>query len=138
MNDDKVYILEKAWKLKSPDFTFNKDEFDYALIRPCNVDYKTHRNFALGKKVKIHSMIYEGCVAFWYAKDFMSDSRHIPFEQFLVDANTNKIAIPLFENWVFEHDWHSYTVKTIDLKTNEVLYDATKLWLSERRRKALI
>ena len=47
-----LYILEKVWKISYPyDFIFKKDSFDYALIRICNVDYKTYNDFILGKKI---------------------------------------------------------------------------------------
>lgn len=139
MKDEKLYILEKVWKIESTDFKFDKDKFDYALIRPCNVDYKTHRNFALGKSIKVSTIVYEGCVSSWYAdKSYGNLGFAGPFEQFMVDANVNKLAVPLFENWVFAHNWQNYTVKTIDLKTGEVLYDSMHIWLSERRQMTLI
>ena len=138
-NDEKLYILEKVWKINSIDFCFNKRKFDYALIRPCNVDYMTYRNFSLGKKVKTNVIIHEGCISSWYAdKELKCISFNGPFEQFMVDANINKLAIPLIENWIFEHNWKSYTVRTIDLKKHEVLYDNVKHWLREQRRNSLI
>ena len=135
----KLYVLEKIWKIESPDFKFNKDKFYCALVRPCNVDYKTYRNFLLGKNVKVDSIVHEGCIASWYAdKRFADVGQTGPFEKFMVDVNVNKQAFPLIEDWVFEHNWKSYTVKAVDLKTNEVLYDATPKWLGEHAKWRMI
>lgn len=130
-----LYILEKIWKISYPyDFIFKKDGFDYAFIRPCNVDYKTYNDFMLGKKTAPDMIRYEGSIAVWPSDPFSSRS----YEEFLVDVNVNKLIFPLFENWIFSDNWKKYTVKTIDLKTNKVLFDITSQWLSERRRCNLI
>ena len=118
MKDDTLYILEKTWKIESSDFKFDKTKFDYALVRPCNVDYKTYKNFVLGKKVKAKCIVHEGCIASWYTDGrFTQLGSGKPFEQFLVETNVNKQAIPLIENWIFEHNWKYYTVCTIDLRS---------------------
>lgn len=139
MKNERLYILEKGWKVSLSNFSFTKDNFDYALIRPCNVDYKTYKNFTLGKSSTVKSVIHEGCIASWYA-----DSRMIyagapkTFEEFMIDANVNLQAFPLIENWMFEHNWRNFTVKTIDLKTGKTLFDITDKWLSEMLEKHLI
>ena len=140
MKQDTLYILEKYWKINRPDnFKFDKDRFDYALVRPCNVDYTTYKNFVLGKKVKVKSIVHEGCIASWYAdgRFFQIGSRG-PFEQFIVDVNVNKQAFPLIENWMFEHNWQTYTVRTVDLKTGKTLFDSTDRWLNENAQWKLI
>ena len=42
----------------------------------------------------------------------------------MIYANVNKCIFPAIENWlVRSENYSTYYVKTIDLKTNEVLYD---------------
>lgn len=140
MKNETLYILEKIWKIDKKDFKFDKDKFDCVLVRPCNVSYRTYRNFSLGKKVKVKTIIHEGCVASWSADKSFAYCTGAPdnFDQFIIETNVNRQVFPLIENWVFEQNWKSYTVKTIDLKTNEVLFDATNKWLSENKPYYLI
>ena len=85
-----LYILEKIWKISYPyDFIFKKDGFDYAFIRPCNVDYKTYNDFMLGKKTAPDMIRYEGSIAVWPSDPFSSRS----YEEFLVDVNVNKVNL---------------------------------------------
>ena len=54
------------------------------------------------------------------------------FEEFMIYANLNKCIFPLIENWYVEDDmFNTYHVKTIDLKTNEVLFDDIKRVLKQ-------
>lgn len=139
MKDDTLYILEKIWKVELTSFKFDKDKFDYARVRPCNVNYRTYKNFVLGKRIKTKCIVHEGCVASWYSNNsFSTIGSTGPFEQFIVETNINKQVFPLIENWVFEHDWKSYTVCTIDLKTGEKLFDKVDWWLNEKGRWKLI
>ena len=137
---ENTYVLEKTWKIESKDFKFDLNKFDYALIRPCNIPYKTYRDFSLGKKTRCKQIVHEGCVAYWYADDRLPalGSSFKTFEEFLVNANINKQAVPEFENWQFDFNWKTYTVRIIDLKTGEVLYDHIDKWLSENKRRGLI
>lgn len=131
VDPSKLYVLEKTWVVESRNFVLNSDKFDSALIRPCNVDYKTYKNFVLGKKVGVSTIIHEGCVAYWYRESWRHPGPAKSYEEFLIQANVNKLAFPLFENWMINCNWKTYTVKTIDLKTGKVLYDSTSRMLSE-------
>ena len=135
---ENTYILEKCWRIQSSDFRFDKDKFDIALVRPSNVSYQTYRDFSLGKKTKCNSIIHEGCIAYWYADGTGKSSTS--YEEFIIDANVNKQAFPEFECWQFtlNLNFQTYTVRVIDLKTGEVLYDHLDKWLSENTHRHLI
>ncbi len=131
VDPSKLYVLEKIWVVESRDFVLRDNEFDSALIRPCNVDYKTYKNFVLGKKVGVSTIIHEGCVTYWYREGLHHVDPVMTYEEFLIHANVNKLAFPRFENWMINCNWKTYTVKTIDLKTGKVLYDNISRMLSE-------
>lgn len=132
-------VIEKIWKIDSRDFTFDPDTFDFALIRPCNVPYRTYKNFCLGKFTQCKMIIHEGAVTSWHRdKNFRFPNEPKTFEEMLVDAELNKQANIDFENWMFDFNWRTYTVKTIDLRTGDVLYDHSNEWLSENKRRGLI
>lgn len=135
---DKLYILEKVWTIDSLSFRFNENAFNYALIRPCNVSYKVYRDFSLGKNIKDKCIIHEGCIASWYASKTFNFGFKGPYEEFIVDVNVNKQVFPLIENWVIENNWRSYTVKTIDLKTGETLFDNTSNWFKARKCRTFV
>lgn len=50
------------------------------------------------------------------------------FEEFIIYANVNRCIFPLIENWYVRNsiNYDTYVVKTIDLKTNDVLFDGIK------------
>lgn len=138
-NAHNTAVVEKVWKIWSRDFTFDPDKFDYTLVRPCDVSYRTYRNFSLGKKTKCKMITHEGAVLTWHRdKSFRFGNEPDTFEELLVKAGFTKQVVPEFENWLFEFNWKTYTVKTIDLKTNEVLYDHVDKWLNENKRRGLI
>lgn len=147
MNDDTTYVLEKTWRIDTHDFKLDADEFYFALVRPCGVTYREYRNFVLGKRLsKTACITHGGSVAQWYSKHCSSwyvenmhgNQQFSTFEQFMIDLNVRRMIIPSIENWMFEVDFKSYVVKTIDLKTGETLYDGAGELLSELRAKNLI
>ena len=134
-NKNNTAVLEKIWKVDTRDFTFDPGMFDFALVRPCNVAYKTYRNFCTRCKMITH----EGAVIAWHRdKNYGFPNDPKTFEEMLVNAGLSKNANPDFENWLFDLNWKTYTVKTVDLRTGEVLYDHPDKWLSENKRRGLI
>jgi hypothetical protein len=123
---NQLYVLEKIWKFK-PDLKISQDNMYEVLIRPCNVSYRTYRAFILGYNVKCQSISHEGCVLSWRPLNDISYCKQPnfkTFEEFMIYANVNKCVFPAIENWLIRSENYStYYVKTIDLKTNEVLYD---------------
>lgn len=148
MNDDTTYVLEKTWRIDTHDFKLDPDEFYSVLVRPCNLTYREYRNFVLGKHSSKTSCIkHEGSVAQWYSKRCsiwyvetgMHDKQQFStFDEFMIDLNVRRMIIPSIENWMFEVDFKSYVVKTIDLNTGETLYDGADKLLSELKAKNLI
>lgn len=134
---DKLYILEKIWNYSS-DMNFDQSTLHEVLIRPCNVSYRTYRNFALGNLVAgkhFEYIIHEPCIMDWmpnskyHALDVLPDLTECKsFEEFMIYANLNKCIFPLIENWYVRSslNYDTYVVKKIDLKTNEVLFDGIK------------
>ena len=129
MNEDtrQLYTLEKTWKYK-PGIKLDMSNVYEILIRPCNVSYKTYRRFALGLPTRCKTIMHEGCVLSWWPKDSsqLKFETHLAcktFEEFMLHANINMNINPLFENWIIAEEYNRRYVKTIDLKTNEVLYD---------------
>lgn len=132
-------VLEKIWKIESKDFKFDPEKFNYALVRPCNVTYQTYKNFCLGKNTKCKMIMHEGSVSAWHRdKSFSFGSEPNTFEEMLIKAELDCNASPDFENWLFDFNWKTYTVRTIDMRTNEVLYDHLDKWLSENKQRGLI
>lgn len=139
MKSNNTAVVEKIWKIDTRDFKFDPDKFNYALVRPCNVTYRTYKNFSLGKKTKCKMIVHDGAVLAWHRdKSYGFKDEPKTFEEMLVRAELDYTVMPEFENWMFDFNWKSYTVRTIDLKTNEVLYDHLDKWLSENRHRGLI
>ena len=138
-NESNTAVVEKIWKIKTRNFKFDPDKFDYALVRPCDVPYRTYKNFCTGKRTKCKMITHEGAVLSWHRDPSfsMSDEPHT-FEELMLNASFNKQTVPEFENWLFDVDWKTYTVRTIDLRTGEVLYDYVDKWLSESKWRFLI
>ena len=103
------------------------------------MSYKTYKNFCTGKRTKCKMITHEGAVLSWHRdKSFsLSDEPHT-FEELMLNASFNKQTVPEFENWLFDVNWKTYTVRTIDLRTGEVLYDYVDKWLSESKWRFLI
>ena len=138
-NESNTAVVEKIWKIDTRNFKFDPDKFEYALVRPCDVSYKTYKNFCTGKRTKCKMITHEGAVLSWHRdKSFsLSDEPHT-FEELMLNASFNKQTVPEFENWLFDVNWKTYTVRTIDLRTGEVLYDYVDKWLSESKWRFLI
>ena len=138
-NSRNTAIVEKIWKIDSKDFMFDPDKFNYVLVRPCNVTYQTYKNFLLGKKTKCKMIVHEGAVMSWH-RDKSLGWTHEPetFEEMLIKAELDCNVMPEFENWMFDFNWKTYTVRTIDMRTHKVLYDHLDKWLSENTRRGLI
>ena len=87
------------------------------------------------------SITHEGAIMSWYPRDphfsynssFHGHNHNFKtIEEFMIYANVNNQIEPLFENWVVNDDYSkSWHAKTIDLKTNETLYDNIKLLLKK-------
>lgn len=133
---NKLYVLEKIWHYK-PNFKFSQDELYEVLIRPCNVSYRTYRNFSLGHNIKNKTITHEGCVLSWWPDNshvyiYSKEPRFKSLEEFMIYANVDKCIIPLIENWmIMDNNHRNYFAKTIDLKTNEILYDNSDLLLTK-------
>lgn len=139
MKSNNTAVVEKIWKIDTRDFKFDPDKFDYALVRPCDVPYRTYKNFLTCKHPKCKMITHEGAVMSWHrdkSNSFSSEPK--TFEEMIVNAGFNKQTSPDFENWLFDLNWKTYTVKTIDLRTGKVLYDCVDKWLSESRARNLI
>lgn len=139
MKNNNTAVVEKIWKIDARNFKFDPGKFDYALVRPCDVTYRTYKNFITCKCTKCKMITHEGAVLAWHRdKNFSFPSEPKTFEEMMVNASFNKQTSPDFENWLFDVNWKTYTVKTIDLRTGEVLYDNVDKWLSESKMKFLI
>lgn len=139
MKSNNTAVVEKIWKIDTRDFKFDPDKFDYALVRPCDVPYRTYKNFLTCKHPKCKMITHKGAVMSWHRdKSNSFSSEPMTFEEMIVNAGFNKQTSPDFENWLFDLNWKTYTVKTIDLRTGKVLYDYVDKWLSENRARNLI
>ena len=133
-SESNTAVVEKIWKIETRNFRFDPDKFDYVLVRPCNVSYKTYKNFCTGKRTKCKMITHEGAVLSWHRdKSFSLSNEPHTFEELMLNASFNKQIVPEFENWLFDVNWKTYTVRTIDLRTGEVLYDYVDKWLSESK-----
>lgn len=126
-SNKQLYVLEKLWKYK-PGLKLSQDNIYEVLIRPCNVSYRTYKAFFSGHNVKCRTVTHGGCVLSWYPSEdgisFYKQPIFKTFEEFMIYANVNKCIFPAIENWIVRgENYLTYYVKTIDLKTNEVLYD---------------
>ena len=138
-SESNTAVVEKIWKIETRNFRFDPDKFDYVLVRPCNVSYKTYKNFCTGKRTKCKMITHEGAVLSWHRdKSFSLSNEPHTFEELMLNASFNKQIVPEFENWLFDVNWKTYTVRTIDLRTGEVLYDYVDKWLSESKWHFLI
>ena len=138
-SESNTAVVEKIWKIETRNFRFDPDKFDYVLVRPCNVSYKTYKNFCTGKRTKCKMITHEGAVLSWHRdKSFSLSNEPHTFEELMLNASFNKQIVPEFENWLFDVNWKTYTVRTIDLRTGEVLYDYVDKWLSESKWRFLI
>ena len=138
-SESNTAVVEKIWKIETRNFRFDPDKFDYVLVRPCNVSYKTYKNFCTGKRTKCKMITHEGAVLSWHRdKSFSLSNEPHTFEELMFNASFNKQIVPEFENWLFDVNWKTYTVRTIDLRTGEVLYDYVDKWLSESKWHFLI
>ena len=102
-SESNTAVVEKIWKIETRNFRFDPDKFDYVLVRPCNVSYKTYKNFCTGKRTKCKMITHEGAVLSWHRdKSFSLSNEPHTFEELMLNASFNKQIVPEFENWLFD------------------------------------
>ena len=118
-----TYILEKYYELDSKG-ELHKAKWMYAIVRPCKHDYDFLLKAFTGKLDKETVIKYEGQVAS-YDDPFGSTSKAKTVEEWLIDLDLSKGIRPDFEEMYIQYEMtiDYYSVKTIDLHTNKVIYD---------------
>ena len=121
-----TYILEKHFNI-SDDGKLVPSQYTEAMIRPCKRDYDFILKFNLGQTPKNDVLEYGGQVALFNDKFSNGPKKFNAIEEWLIWLELNKGIRPDFEDWhVIDlyRSYEDYVIKSIDLHTNTVLYDA--------------
>lgn len=136
-----TYFLEKYYTLDF-DNKLLPAPYGHCLIRPCNWDYKDVLDFLNGKMSKKVSLQLDGQIALYNVKNanyykHLDDSQDFnSIEEWLIWLELTKGISPDFEEvHVCTTYLDDYIVKTIDLHTNEVLYDSVEPTLAKLKTK---
>lgn len=123
-----TYILEKNFII-SDDGRLVPFQYAEAMIRPCKRDYEYVLKFNLGQTPKNDVLKYGGQVALFNDKFSNGPEKFNAIEEWLIWLELNKGIRPDFEEWHVNvidlySSYKDYVIKSIDLHTNTVLYDA--------------
>ena len=126
-----TYFLEKYYTL---DFNHKLQpvEYGYCLIRPCDWAYKDVLDF-FNRKCQKKSLCLGELVALYDGTQPNDRQDFKTIEEWLIWLDLTKGISPDFET-IHVND---YFMKTIDMHTNEVLYDSVKTTIAELKNKKL-
>ena len=131
-----TYFLEKYYNLDC-DNKLQPAEYGHCLIRQCNWEYEDVLDFFNRKMPKEVSLCLDELVALYdYPQpDDRQDFKTV--EEWLIWLDLTKGISPDFETMhVCTTDRvNDYLVKTLDLHTNEVLYDSIATTLATMKKK---
>ena len=132
-----TYFLQKYYNFDF-DYKLQPAEYGHCLIRQCNWEYKDVLDFFNRKMPKEVSLCLDELVALYdYPQpDDRQDFKTI--EEWLIWLDLTKGISPDFETMHVCTTDHvnNYLVKTIDLHTNEVLYDLVETTIVELKNKS--
>lgn len=136
-----TYFLEKYYVVDY-DGKLQPERYGYCLIRPCQWDYDMVLDFMNRKLPKKVSLRLEGQIAmFSPTSEYNLSNNKQDFkstEEWLIWLELNKGITPDFEEThihsIFQIE--DYIAKTVDLHTNEVLYDSIEETVAKIRAKA--
>lgn len=120
-----TYFLEKYCEV-GLDGKLHPTKYASALIRPCQWNYKKVLDFLNGKLSKTTSMTLDGAVAHYSDSNeywWQDGKKFSSIEEWLIWLALEKGITPDIEEMHIQESVHDYIVKTIDLRTKEVLYD---------------
>ena len=126
-----TYFLEKHFEVDSEGNLIQPyTGYGMCLIRPCKWSYEKILKWMHGK-LSDSSLCLEGSIAIFNSKSpstFMDERKTFNnIEEWLIWLELEKNIQPDFEEIRLNDVYYSeYVVKTIDLHTNEVMYDTTK------------
>lgn len=118
---ERYFVLDYDGKMIPANYT-------EAIIRPCQWEYDTVLKFLNGK-LKRKVMMELGAGIAFFIKDisYKIEPTYQPhfnsIEEMLIWLNLNKGVQPDFEEYHINNDFTDYIVKTIDLRTNTIIYD---------------
>lgn len=133
-----TYFLEKYYNVDT-DGQLHPSRWYHCLVRPCKMDYDDILN-AYNRKSTM-TICLDGQIACYSEKTGKCGPQNKPcmsVEEWLIWLNIEKDIVPDFEEThiLANNSFNDYMVKTIDLHTNEVLYDSLKSTIKMLKKEA--
>ena len=132
-----TYFLQKYYTLDF-DHKLQPAEYGHCLIRQCNQEYKDVLDFFNKKMPKEASLCLDKLIALYDYPQLDDRQDFKTIEEWLIWLDLTKGISPDFETMhVCTTDRvNDYLVKTLDLHTNEVLYDSVETTIVELKNKS--
>ena len=131
-----TYFLQKYYNFDF-DYKLQPAEYGHCLIRQCNWEYKDVLDFFNKKMPKEVSLCLGKLVALYDGAQSDDRQDFKTAEEWLIWLDLTKGISPDFETInVCTMSHLDYNVKTIDLHTNEVLYDSIETTIKKLKKKS--